>query len=52
VNGTLQSGNSFQLPPGTHTVELASGGMAIVQTITVAAGGSYTIQPSFGFTIR
>ncbi|SIP92836.1 PEGA domain-containing protein [Alkalispirochaeta americana] len=51
VNGEVQSGSSFQLPAGRHTVSLESGGLELRQDISVLPGQSYTITPNFSWSL-
>jgi hypothetical protein len=52
VDGERRNGHSFQVTAGQHRIEIISGGFAIDQTLVFQAGREYTLEPSFGLSIR
>lgn len=52
VDGRPVPGTTFEVGPGRHTIRVRSGGLQYEFVHDFAAGGSYTIVPSFSATIR
>jgi len=52
VDGRPMAGTTFEVGPGRHTIRVRSGGLQYEFVHDFAAGGSYTIVPSFSATIR
>src|SRR6056297_1824727 len=52
IDGNRQKGNSFNVTPGNHSIKIISGGVSVEQSYNFKPGGNYTIEPSFGLSIK
>ncbi len=52
VDGVLQKGQNGLMPSGRHLVRIVSGGLSYEAQIDFQPGRSYSLEPSFGFTVR
>lgn len=52
VDGIPQKATMGQIAPGRHVIRMVSGGMAFETQVDFQPGRPYTLEPSFGFTVR
>ena len=52
IDGTKQKELTVMVLPGTHSVRLEFGVFAIESNVLCEAGKVYTLEPTFGFTIK
>ena len=51
-NGILVNGFNFNAPPGSHTIRIETGGLAVEGFYQFEAGQTYTIEPTFYLNLK